>query len=367
MLKPFALDTTEEQWKIWLIAHQFPAFQSKQIMQWIFSKGITNPELFSNISIDLRQKLAAEFSWDLPVVDATLKSVDLSQKLLLKTKEGSLFESVLMPTEHRVTLCISCQVGCKMGCTFCQTGKMGFGRNLTRGEILSQLVIANRLLEGRKVTNIVYMGMGEPLDNYDEVTAACRIMLDPQFFGLSKHHVTISTCGLIPEIERLGQELPVRLAISLHSPDEEERSKLMPINRKYSLQDLKKVLIEYPAPSRYGITFEYVMIKGQNDSERHAKKLVSFLHGIKKVKVNLIPMNPFPGSPMSSSDFESIRTFQKYLTDRSIAAPVRYSRGQDVSGACGQLAAKRKEELHVDPRVLHRERRKSAQMGATPN
>ncbi len=360
MNRPFALDFTEEQWKEWLIGKKAPAFQAKQILQWIFAKGVTNPEIFSNISVDIRKKLAEEFSWDLPVVDAALKSVDLSQKLLLKTKEGALFESVLMPTEHRVTLCISCQVGCKMGCTFCQTGKMGFGRNLSRGEILSQLIIANSLLEGRKVTNIVYMGMGEPLDNYDEVIAACKVMLDPLFFGLSKHHVTISTCGLIPEIERLGQELPVRLAISLHSPDEEERSKLMPINRKYSLQDLKKVLIEYPAPSRYGITFEYVMIKGQNDTPLHAKKLVSFLHGIKKVKVNLIPMNPFPGSPMSSSDLESIRTFQKYLTDRSIPAPVRYSRGQDVSAACGQLAAKRKDELNLDPRVIHRERRKTA-------
>jgi 23S rRNA (adenine2503-C2)-methyltransferase len=357
-MKPFALNNLEEQWKEWLIANKAPAYQAKQIMQWIFGKCITNPELFSNISLDVRKKLMEDFSWELPIVDTALKSVDSSQKLLLKTQEGSLFESVLMPTEHRVTLCISCQVGCKMGCTFCQTGKMGFGRNLSSGEILSQLIIANRMLEGRKVTNIVFMGMGEPLDNYDEVTAACRVMLDPQLFGLSKHHVTISTCGLIPEIERLGQELPVRLAISLHSPDEEERSKLMPINKKYSLKELKEVLINYPAPSRYGITFEYVMINGKNDSLLHAKKLVSFLHGIKKVKVNLIPMNPFPGSPMSSSDFESIRTFQKYLTDRSIAAPVRYSRGQDVSGACGQLAAKRGDEINVDPRVLHRERRK---------
>lgn len=361
MNKSFALNNSEEQWKDWLNVNQSPAFQAKQIMQWIFGKGVTDPALFSNISLDIRNKLIENFSWDLPTVDTTLQSVDLSQKLLLKTKEGALYESVLMPTEHRVTLCISCQVGCKMGCTFCQTGKMGFGRNLARGEILSQLIIANKMLsEGRKVTNIVFMGMGEPLDNYDEVIAACKVMLDPNLFGLSKHHVTISTCGLIPEIRRLGQELPVRLAISLHSPDEEERSRLMPINRKYSLKDLKEVLIEYPAPARYGITFEYVMIKGQNDSMQHAKKLVSFLHGIKKVKVNLIPMNPFPGSPMSSTDLEGIRNFQKYLTDRTIAAPVRYSRGQDVSAACGQLAAKRKDEINLDPRVLHRERRKNS-------
>jgi 23S rRNA (adenine2503-C2)-methyltransferase len=359
-MNTFALNNSEQQWKEWLITNQYPAFQAKQIMQWIFGKGVVDPELFTNLSLNVRNKLKESFSWDLPTVDTTLQSVDLSQKLLLKTKEGALYESVLMPTEHRITLCISCQVGCKMGCTFCQTGKMGFGRNLTRGEILSQIIIANRLLDNeRKVTNIVFMGMGEPLDNYDEVVAACRVMIDPNLFGLSKHHVTISTCGLIPEIERLGQELPVRLAISLHSADEEERSKLMPINRKYSLKDLKKVLIEYPAPTRYGITFEYVMIKGKNDSILHAKKLVSFLHGIKKVKVNLIPMNPFPGSPMSSTDLEGIRNFQKHLTDRTIAAPVRYSRGQDVSAACGQLAAKRKDELNIDPRVIHRERRKT--------
>ncbi len=356
---PFALDYTEEQWKTWLVLNGSPTFQAKQILHWIFGKGITEPSKFTNISATIRTKLTESFNWELPIVDTILNSTDDSKKLLLKTKEGALFESVLMPTEHRVTLCVSCQVGCKMGCTFCQTGKMGFNRNLSRGEILSQLIIANVLIPERKITNVVFMGMGEPLDNYDEVVAACKTMIDPQCFDLSKHHVTVSTCGLVPEIQRLGQELPVRLAISLHSADETERSVLMPINRKYSLKDLKEVLIEYPAPSRYGITFEYVMIRGKNDSIQHAKKLVSFLHGIKKVKVNLIPMNPFPGSPMSSSDLEQIHTFQRYLTDRSIAAPVRYSRGQDVSAACGQLAAKRKDELHLDPRTLRRSRKQS--------
>jgi len=197
--------------------------------------------------------------------------------------------------------------------------------------------------------------MGEPLDNYESVIKACSTMIDKEAFNLSKSKVTVSTSGLVPEIKRLGQDLPVRLAISLHNPDNEKRSKLMPINRKYSLEELKKALLEYPAPSRYGITFEYVMIEGVNDSLQDAKKLVHFLHGI-KAKVNLIPVNPFPGVAITASTEERIREFQTYLTKRSIPAPVRYSKGKDVSGGCGQLAAKRKDELDMDPRKLRKKR-----------
>lgn len=360
MLLPFALDYDEQEWRTWLETCEAPSFAAKQILHWVYHQQVVDPAAFTNLSASLRERLRTSFRWDLPVIDSRLASADGSEKLLLMTHDGLFTEAVLMPSDNRVTLCISSQVGCRMGCTFCQTGKIGFKRNLSSGEILAQILTANQCLkergENRQVSNIVFMGMGEPLDNYDEVVKACRVMIAPQYLALSKHRVTVSTSGLVPEIRQLAQDLPVRLAISLHSADDERRSALMPVNRKYPLQELKQALLEYPAPSRYGITFEYVMIRGENDSILDAKRLVKFLHGI-KAKVNLIPMNHFPGSPLSSSEAESIRQFQTYLSDRSIPAPVRYSRGQDVSAACGQLAAKRAAELLMPPTQLRRLRK----------
>lgn len=357
MTTQFALDLSETEWKAWLSSNGAPAFAARQILHWIFHQQVTDPSLFSNLALPLREKLKQAFLWELPAIDCSLSSADGSEKLLLVTPDKLFTEAVLMPSENRITLCVSSQVGCKMGCTFCQTGKMGFKRNLSSGEILAQILIGNRRLrergDSREITNIVFMGMGEPLDNYDELVKACRVMIDPAYFGLSKHRVTVSTSGLVPEIRRLAQDLPVRLAISLHSADDVRRSRLMPINRRYPLEVLKEALLDYPAPSRYGITFEYVMIAGENDSITDAKRLVKFLHGI-KAKVNLIPMNHFPGSQLSSSEADSIRAFQTYLSDRSIPAPVRYSRGQDVSAACGQLAAKRQEEVDLPPSEVRR-------------
>ncbi len=356
----YALDFDLEDWRRWFSAHGYPRFGASQVYGWIFQKGVVDPNNFTNLSKPLRNHLAEDFDWSLPEVDSTLVSKDGSRKMLLKTHDGLLIEMVVMDYESRVTLCLSSQVGCRMGCTFCQTGKMGLKRNLTSGEILAQIIIANRVLpQDKRVSNIVFMGMGEPLDNYDHVVKACRTMIDPGGFNLSQSRVTISTSGLVPEIQKLAHDLPVRLAISLHNADDEKRSKLMPVNRRYPLSLLKEVLLEYPAPKRYGITFEYVLIEGVNDSSLDAKKLVRFLHGI-KAKVNLIPLNHFPGVQMKASEAQSIRNFQSYLAERSIPAPVRYSRGQDVSGGCGQLAAKRENELNLDPRVLHRMRRKSS-------
>lgn len=368
-----AFDLTDKQWEEWLVVAGGKPYQAKQLLEWIFRHGLVDPSQFSNLPLSLRVRLQEEFNWSLPRIDCALKSVDGSEKLLLLTHDGLFTECVLMPSENRVTLCVSSQVGCRMGCTFCQTGKMGFSRDLTAGEILSQLLLGNQRLQQlgdqRKITNVVFMGMGEPLDNYDELVAACRRMIDPRFFGLSKHRVTVSTSGLVPEIRRLGQDLPVSLAISLHSADDAHRSSMMPINRRYPLDQLKQVLLDYPVQTRHGITFEYVMIRGVNDSVAHAKKLVRFLHGL-KAKVNLIPMNVFPGNPMEASEAESIRIFQKYLSERSIPAPVRYSRGGDVSGACGQLAAKRQQELSLDPRLVaatHRRERKTSSNKSPPS
>lgn len=354
--KLYALDFSLKDWEKWCLERNLPKFTAAQIFQWIFQKEVLDPSAFSNLSQAIRAQLSEALDWSLPKIDAHLISKDTSEKFLLKTHDGLVFEMVLMPYENRSTLCISSQVGCKMGCTFCQTGKMGFKRNLSSGEILSQIILANKTLKEEKISNIVFMGMGEPLDNYNEVVKACSIMIDDKGFGLSTARVTISTAGLVPEIRKLAKDLPVRLAISLHTADDVKRSAMMPINRTYNLEALKEALLEYPAPKRYGITFEYVMIEGANDSIQDAKKLVKFLHGL-KAKVNLIPINHFPGVEMKASDAERIREFQTYLTDRSIAAPVRYSRGQDISGGCGQLAAKREEELHLDPRELSRLRR----------
>jgi 23S rRNA (adenine2503-C2)-methyltransferase len=360
---PSGIDYTHSQWKQWAVEHGYPAFIAKQIREWIFNKWVVQPDAFTNISKRAREQLAEEFDWSLPEVDTVLSSVDGSEKILFRTRDSLFAECVLMPSEKRMTLCISSQVGCRWGCTFCQTGRMGLSRSLSSGEILAQVILANlRLKEARKVTNVVFMGMGEPLDNFDAVVETCKTLTDPALFGLSKHRVTVSTVGLVPEIERLGKEVAVSLAISLHSADNEHRSSMMPVAKTYPLDVLKQALLDYPIQTRHGITFEYVMIHGENDTIAHAKKLVKFLHGL-KAKVNLIPMNTHPGNPMKASEEGDLRAFQQYLGARSIPAPVRYSRGQDVSAACGQLATKRLSELDLEPHKVARTRKKEIRMG----
>lgn len=355
---PFALDLDLEDWKAFFCRHQLPAFAAKQVYDWVYKKQCLDPLLFSNLPQTTRGLLARSFDWTMLSIDSALLSQDSSEKLLLMTHDQLLIEMVIMPYDKRTTLCISSQVGCRMGCTFCQTGKMGLKRNLSSGEIVAQLLLANQRLmpAQRKISNIVFMGMGEPLDNFDAVIKACRLFVDPQAFNLSLSRVTISTSGLVPEIKKLAETLPLALAISLHAADDLKRSQMMPVNRQYPLQTLKEALLEYPASSRDGITFEYVMIEGTNDSLRDAKQLVRFLHGM-KAKVNLIPVNYFPGQPLKASSAESLRSFQLYLSERSIPAPIRYSRGQDVSGGCGQLAAKRADELLTPPQQLMKQRR----------
>ena len=352
-------DHSLDDWREWCRVNQLPFFTAKQIFQWMFQKQVSHPSQFTNLSLQVRKQLEESFVWTLFSVDSHLISKDGSEKILLNTWDDLLLEMVVMPYENRVTLCLSSQVGCKRGCTFCQTGKMGLKRNLTSGEILGQLLLANDLMKskGRQVSNVVFMGMGEPLDNYDEVVKACKVMLDPDGFSLSPRKVTVSTSGIVPKIAQLGKDLPVRLAISLHSADDEKRSKMMPINRVYNLAMLKQVLMKYPAPERYGITFEYVMIEGENDRPEDAKRLIEFLHGI-NARVNLIPINHFPGVEMHPSSETRLKQFQQRLIQAGIPSPVRYSRGVDISGGCGQLAAKRQEEIHLDPRILHRFRRK---------
>lgn len=365
--KIYVYDMTPADWQSWCRGHDFKPFVASQVQEWLYAHQRDDPATFSNLAAPVRQALANDFRWGLPAIDTALGSVDGSDKYLLRLDDKRLIEMVLMPSENRVTLCISSQVGCQMGCRFCQTGRMGLMRNLSRGEILAQVLLANAQLrargDARRVTNIVFMGMGEPLDNYDNVVGACRALTDPRLFGLSKHRVTVSTCGLVPRIRELGRDVAVSLAISLHASTDEERSAMMPVNERHPLAELKQALLEYPIAVRHGITFEYVMIRGKNDSIAHAKKLVRFLHGL-KAKVNLIPLNHHPGIDMAASDAEALRAFQKYLADRSIPAPVRYSRGQDVSGACGQLVMKRQEDLSLPPLKVAAARRRELREGA---
>jgi 23S rRNA (adenine2503-C2)-methyltransferase len=367
-----ALDMGVSDWQRWAKAHAelgARPFLARQIRGWLYARRTSDPQQMTDLPPALRTALASSFNWsldDLFTVAQALPSEDGSEKLLLRTSDGRYAECVIMPSEDRVTICVSSQVGCRMACSFCQTGKIGFSRNLSSGEILAQLLVSEGRLQQRgaartRVTNVVYMGMGEPLDNLAAVTEACQTMVDPQAFGLSKHRVTVSTCGLVPEIKSLGESVPVSLAISLHAADDKLRSQMMPVNRRYPLAALKEALLKYPVQSRHGITFEYVLIEGVNDTMTHARQLVRFAHGL-KAKVNLIPMNPHPGSPMKAPSAEAIRNFQGYLAARSIPAPVRYSRGQDVSAACGQLAAKKSGELDLAPRVAALARRRERQL-----
>lgn len=344
------LGQSRVDWMNYFSSKKIPAFRATQAADWIFKHFATCPDQMTNVSKDLRASLAEDFDWTLPEVVSALDSQDGSTKLLLKTPNGQFIESVILRYEGRVSLCVSSQVGCKMACSFCQTGKLGFFRHLTTHEILAQFVIAARIVrnEGRRLSHVVFMGMGEPLDNYDNVVKAVNMLVSPDGFGLSARHVTVSTSGIVPRIRDLARDARCALAVSLHAARDELRQEIMPINRKWPLQELKSALLDYQRETGDKITFEYILIRDKNCGLREAKDLMKFLHGF-KAKVNLIPFNAHPGMPYDRPTDDEIRAFQVYLAERSIAAPVRYSKGLDVSGACGQLAAKTQESLHLAP------------------
>jgi 23S rRNA (adenine2503-C2)-methyltransferase len=270
-------------------------------------------------------------------------SEDGTRKWLLDVGNGNAIESVFIPETNRGTLCISSQAGCALDCSFCSTGKQGFNRNLTTAEIIGQLWLANRLLGAtadgeRVISNVVMMGMGEPLANLENVVTALRLMLDDHAYGLSRRRVTVSTSGIVPAMDRLREECPVALAVSLHAPNDALRDELVPINRKYPLRELLAACQRYlTAAPRDFVTFEYVMLDGVNDSDAHARELVAIAHDV-PCKYNLIPFNPFPKSPYRRSPAERIRRFAGILQDAGIVATTRKTRGDDVDAACGQLA-----------------------------
>jgi 23S rRNA (adenine2503-C2)-methyltransferase len=348
------LSASRAEWQAFAAGIGAPKFRGDQMGDWIFKQLASSPEEMTNIAKDLRQLLSERFDWNLPEVQSSLDAPDGSTKLLLKTSNGQLIESVILRYEGRVSLCVSSQVGCRMACSFCQTGKLGFFRNLSTHEIIAQYLIAARQVraEGRRLSHVVFMGMGEPLDNYQNVVKAVQLLTSQDGYGLSARHVTVSTSGVSPKIESLANDARCALAVSLHAAKDDLRQELMPINRKWNLSALKESLLKYQDSTGGKITFEYIMIRNKNCSVQHAKDLVKFLHGF-RAKVNLIPFNAHPGLPHERPSDEEIRLFQSYLADRSIAAPVRYSKGLEVSGACGQLAAKTQDSLHLAPKRLN--------------
>ncbi len=317
-----------------------PAYRGRQLAAWIYRRGVSAFEAMSDLPRALRARLAAEAVVRPPEVVRTLVSRDGSRKLVLGLADGREIQAVLMPDRDRLTLCVSSQVGCGFGCAFCYTGTMGLVRQLTAGEIVGQVFAARATLApGERLTHVVFMGMGEPLANYAATVKALRILTAPEGFGFSPRRVTVSTVGLVRAIERLGREgIPVNLAVSLHAATDELRSRLMPVNRGWGLEDLLAACRRFPLPLRRRMTFEYVLLDGVNDDVEEARRLARRLAGL-RAKVNLIPFNPWEGSGFRRPPVERIRAFQRALLDAGLTATVRWSKGEDVGAACGQLCA----------------------------
>jgi 23S rRNA (adenine2503-C2)-methyltransferase len=319
-------------------------FRARQLWHWIYNRGATSFEAMTSLSKSFRARLAERYVVARPVVSRALKSTDGTQKWLLRFADGNEAETVHIPEEDRGTLCVSSQIGCTLTCKFCHTGTQRLVRNLEPAEIVGQVMIARDALgewpsptEDRQLTNIVLMGMGEPLYNYDNVAQAMKIVMDGEGLSLSKRKITLSTSGVVPMIRRCGEELQVNLAISLHAVRDELRDVLVPINRKWPIAELLQACREYPSSSNARrITFEYVMLKGVNDTPAEARELVRLLRGI-PAKVNLIPFNPWPGAPFERSTDRAIEAFADIVFAAGYSAPVRTPRGEDIMAACGQL------------------------------
>lgn len=321
-------------------------FRAKQIIQWVHQRGVTDFMAMSNLSLALRRYLQANASITPPQIIQHVVSVDGTQKWLLQLADNTVIETVFIPEQNRGTLCISTQVGCALGCAFCATGTLGFKRNLALAEIIGQVWLAVRELAPDKstkshcITNVVMMGMGEPLLNVDNVISAANLLRDDLAYGLSKYRVTISTAGVVPAMQRLRNEVDVALAVSLHAPNDSLRDQLMPINKKYPLAQLIPTCREYYSDVRRKVTFEYVMLNGINDTTAHAKQLVRLISNV-RCKVNLIVGNTFANSPYRPSPQETIDAFRRILLDAGINTITRKTRGADIAAACGQLAGKK--------------------------
>jgi 23S rRNA (adenine2503-C2)-methyltransferase len=333
---------SREELRSRLIEMGLKKYRADQILTWIYTHYALSFEDMTNIKKTERDALAAVFVIQAPKILRTEVSADGTRKFLFALKDKHTIESVLIPDEDRQTLCISSQVGCQQACRFCLTGSRGFTRNLRAHEIVDQVLEVSHVLSqegGRGITNIVLMGMGEPLANFADVVKAITIITSDTGLGFSPRRVTLSTAGLAPDIRNLGKSgVKVNLAVSLNATTDEVRNRIMPVNRRYPINELLAACRTFPLEPRRRITFEYVLLKNVNDSEEDAVRLATLLRGIKS-KVNLIPFNPFPGSEFTRPDDAAVRRFQKILLDRHFTAPVRESRGRDISAACGQLRA----------------------------
>ena len=312
-------------------------FRARQVLKWVHQQGADDFAAMSDLAKGLREKLSGVARIHAPTIVGDTLASDGTRKWLMKVDAANAVEAVFIPEANRGTLCVSSQAGCVLDCAFCSTGKQGFNRNLSTSEIIGQLWLANRLVDSR-ISNVVMMGMGEPMLNLDNVIPALRLMLDDNAYGLSRRRVTVSTAGVIPGMDRLRDECPVALAISLHAPNDELRDKLVPVNRKYPLRELIAACNRYleKAPRDF-VTFEYVMLDGVNDSVEHARELAAIARKV-RCKYNLIPFNPFPNSEFRRSDPERIRRFADVLNRAGLTVTTRKTRGDDIAAACGQLA-----------------------------
>jgi len=337
-MQPNIKDLSLKEFEAYLGRHKQPPYRARQIWQWLFQKRATSFSEMTNVSTSLRETLAQDFSVSRLTVLREAFAADGTVKYLFALADGRSIESVLIPEPKRLTLCISTQVGCAFGCGFCATALLGWQRNLTASEILDQILeAARRAPSQRRITHVVLMGMGEPLANYGESVKALQIITDTSWgFGISPRRVTVSSVGLVPQIHRLMEDTRVNLAISLHAATDEVRGRLMPINRKYNLQQVIECCRSLPIPRRKRITFEYVLLRGVNDSVEDARQLCDLLQGV-RCKVNIIPFNPHDGSPYVRPSEAEVERFQQVLHGRGVQVNVRRARGDDIQAACGQL------------------------------
>jgi 23S rRNA (adenine2503-C2)-methyltransferase len=318
------------------------SYRTEQVMKWIYHRHVLDIDSMTDLSRKLRDRLNQVACVELPEVVTEQRSVDGTRKWAIRVHNGNCVEAVLIPDRGRNTLCVSSQVGCVLDCSFCSTGKQGFNGNLTAAEIVGQVLLVARELAGegdeRGVTNVVLMGMGEPLLNFDNVLAATNLMMDDWAFGISKRRVTVSTAGVVPAIYRLAEHSDVALAVSLHAPDDALRNELVPINRKYPIAELLEACRHYLGGlgEKRSVTIEYTLLAGVNDTLAHARALAELLRDV-RCKINLIPFNPFPGSGYQAPSEADVRRFQTYLLNQGYATMLRSTRGDDIDAACGQL------------------------------
>ena len=337
------LDLDVQQLTAWFAENGEKPFRARQVLRWIYKAGESDFDAMSDLAVSLREKLKQTACIKTPTVMREETASDGTRKWLLDVGTGNAVETVFIPEEGRGTLCVSTQAGCALDCAFCSTGKQGFNRNLSTAEIIGQVWWANHELgkdsEGNwPVTNVVLMGMGEPLLNFDNTVSALRLMLDDNAYGLSRRRVTVSTSGVVPAMDRLREECPVALAVSLHAPNDALRNVLVPINQKYPLQELMAACRRYleRAPRDF-VTFEYVMLAGVNDREQDARELIKLVRDV-PCKFNLIPFNPFTQAPYQRSGMDAVKRFRDILMQADIVTTIRKVRGDDIAAACGQLA-----------------------------